>query len=72
MVRSRELKALRVFRGFTLQEMAEKIGRSSAAYSHKESGSAAFSDEEKVILVNELEMSFEQFNNIFFDGKLTF
>jgi len=72
MVTTRELKSLRVLKGYTLQEMGQAIGRTSAAYLHKESGETAFTDGEKVKIVETLGLTFDQFNTIFFGGELKF
>ena len=65
-----ELKVARVRKGKERSAMARLIGKSRNAYAKKESGSSAFTDEEKLAIADELGLTFAQFDAIFFDGKL--
>ena len=50
--------------------MAAAIGKSVVSYSKKERGEVGFSDEEKVIIARELDLTGDKVNDIFFDGSL--
>lgn len=50
--------------------MAAAIGKSVGSYAKKERGDVKFSDEEKVIIARELDLTSEQVNAIFFDSCL--
>lgn len=52
------------------EDMARVIGKSVNGYNKKERGEVAFSDEEKIAVAKDLNLSLEQVNEIFFDGKL--
>ena len=65
-----ELKGERVRHGYTSQELGRMIGVSKQSYGQKERGIRKFTDDEKVKLVSLLGLSYHQFNEIFFDGKL--
>lgn len=65
-----ELRGERVRHGYTSEDMARMIGVSKQAYSQKERGLRKFTDEEKVKLVKLLELSYWQYNEIFYNGKL--
>ncbi len=67
---SRQLRSLRVLKGYTVQNMAEAIGKAMSSYSTKERGDTSFDDNEKIIIAKMLDLNYEQFNAIFFDGKL--
>ena len=51
-------------------DMAAAIGKSVVSYAKKELGEVRFSDEEKVIIARELDLTGDQVNAIFFDGSL--
>ena len=51
-------------------DMAAAIGKSVVSYAKKERGEVRFSDEEKVIIARELDLTADQVNAIFFDGSL--
>ena len=53
-------------------DMAAAIGKSVVSYSKKERGEVGFSDEEKVIIARELDLTGDQVNAIFFDGSLLY
>lgn len=69
---SLELKGLRVTKGKTQTDLAIKIEKSVDSYAKKERGEVFFTPNEIVIVVKELEMTFEQMNLIFFDMMLPF
>lgn len=69
---SLELEYARKRKGKSTERMAEVIGKSVQSYCKKESGEVSFSDEEKVAVAEELELTAEMFNVIFFDRKLPF
>lgn len=67
---SLELEIARKRKGKSKAELAAAIGKSVVSYAKKESGKVQFTDEEKVIVTRELDLSREQFDDIFFDGNL--
>lgn len=67
-----ELEYARKRKGRTKGEMAQVIQKSEVSYNKKERGEVAFSDDEKLALTAELDLTYEQFNTIFFDGNLPF
>ena len=67
---SLELEFARRRKNLTRKDMANLIGKSLNTYGKKERGDVEFTDEEKVIVAKELELSPEQVNRIFFDGNL--
>ncbi len=69
---SLELKGLRIARGKTQSYMGERIEKSLDSYAKKERGEVLFTPEEMAIVASELDMTFEQFNAIFFTSKLPF
>lgn len=54
-----KLKAKRVEKGLTQTEIAKRIGIATATYNHKENGSATFSFNEILKLLDILECKFE-------------
>lgn len=69
---SLELKGLRTSKGKTQTDIATAIEKSTDSYAKKERGEVLFSPEEMAIVAIELEMTFEQFNYIFFGNRLPF
>ena len=67
-----KLKSLRIEKGFTQADMAEKIEKSNDSYAKKERGEVEFTPDEMCIVAIALEMDFELFNYIFFDNRLPF
>ena len=65
-----ELEYARKRKDKSKADMAAAIGKSVVSYAKKERGEVKFSDEEKVIVARELDLSPEQVNAIFFDGSL--
>ena len=67
---SLKLEFARRAKGKTREDMARAIKKTVNSYNKKERGEVAFSDDEKVIISNELGLTMEQVSEIFFDGKL--
>lgn len=65
-----ELEYARKRKNKTKADMAAAIGKSVGSYAKKERGYVKFSDEEKVIIARELDLTSEQVNAIFFDSCL--
>ncbi|MCX4355789.1 MAG: helix-turn-helix transcriptional regulator [Oscillospiraceae bacterium] len=69
-MKSLELKAERVRRGYTQEQIAKELGVSVAVYCLKENGKTAFTDAQKLALINFLGLTLQETNNIFYDGEL--
>lgn len=69
---SLELKFARQREGLSQREMAEAIKKSIDSYSKKERGKVSFSPDEILKATLRLNLNYEQFNMIFFDGNLLF
>ena len=67
---SERLKAIRKRAGMTQPEVAKSIGISSAAYHKKETGKSDFNDSEKLALYDLFKMTFEEFDEILYGGRL--
>ena len=67
---SLELEYARKRKNKSKADMAAAIGKSEVSYAKKERGEVKFTDEEKVIVSRELDLTSEQVNGIFFDGNL--
>ena len=65
-----ELRGARAKYGYSGVEMGRRLGVSKQTYFLKENGIRHFTDEEKMKLVSELELTFDQFNTIFYKGGL--
>lgn len=65
-----ELKSERVRQGKSTQYMADVIGKSVMTYRKKESGEVKFTPDEMTSVANDLNLSPEGLNLIFFDSKL--
>lgn len=65
-----ELEYARKRKGKSKEDMAAAIGKSVVSYGKKERGEISFNDDEKLVIVRELDLTPEQFNTIFFDGGL--
>ena len=50
--------------------MGKVIGVHTSTYSDKERGNVAFTDEEIAAASNDLNLTFSELNDIFFDGNL--
>ena len=68
---TKELKKLRKLRRITQNDMAKVIGKTAQMYAIKENKNG-FTDTEKLLLTAHLDLTFDQFNRIFYDGKLPF
>lgn len=67
---SLELEYARKRKSKTKEDMAAAIGKSVVSYCKKERGEVKFTDDEKIIVARELDLTGEQVNAIFFDGNL--
>ena len=65
-----ELEYARKRKNKAKADMAAAIGKSVVSYAKKERGDVKFSDEEKIIVARELDLTSEQVNSIFFDSSL--
>lgn len=65
-----ELEYARKRKNKTKADMAATIGKSVVSYAKKERGDVKFSDDEKIIIARELDLTSEQVNSIFFDSSL--
>ena len=70
-MKTNELKAERVRLNKTAASLAKTLGVSYSSYRQKEAGIVKFSADEIATLANELMLSPERVNDIFFDGKIT-
>lgn len=67
-----KLRSARIARGKTSKQMAELIGRCEASWNQRERGEKA-PDLQEVLLVTEfLNLSEQEFEDIFFDSNLPF
>ncbi len=69
---SMELSFARQRKKRTQQQMAGVIKKSLDSYSKKERDKVSFSPDEIVAVTLDLELTFDQMNDIFFDGHLPF
>ncbi|MEZ3438053.1 MAG: helix-turn-helix transcriptional regulator [Oscillospiraceae bacterium] len=69
-MKSLELKAARVRRGYTQIDAAKALGISVTAYCDKEKGKREFDDSQKLLLIGFLGLSLQETNDIFYDGEL--
>ena len=67
-----ELKAERIRQGKDTEYMGKLIEKTTDAYAKKERGDVRFSLDEAAVVANDLGLDFDQFNGIFYDGKLPF
>ncbi len=67
-----QLKIARVSRGYNQSDLAKVIEKTVGAYSDKERGEVAFSLEEVVQISVALNLTYDEFNAIFFSSKLPF
>ena len=56
-------------RGLSREDMAQLIKVSINSYGKKERGCVKFSDAEKIVIANKLQLTLVEVNDIFFDGK---
>ena len=66
----RLLKSKRVLKGLYQYELAEDIGVSSKTYNFKENGKIPFTVDEILKLIERLDLTFDEANDIFFFSKL--
>lgn len=67
-----ELRAERVRQSKSVEYMAQVIGKSNDTYAKKERGLVKFAPEEIAAVSNDLSLSPEKLNLIFFDSNLLF
>ncbi len=65
-----EIKGARTRLGLSQKDMAEKLGITADSYGKKERDIVRFTDPEKVIVAQVLELTACQVNEYFFDGKM--
>lgn len=65
-----EIKGARTRLGLSQKYMAEKLGITADSYGKKERDIVRFTDPEKVIVAQVLELTACQVNEYFFDGKM--
>ena len=65
-----ELIIARMRKGVSRHDAGAALGLSPQAYKLKETNETRFKDDQKLILVDLLDLDFDKFNLIFFDGKL--
>ena len=66
------LKGFRVGKAKTQKEMGDMIEKSLDSYAKKERGEVEFTLDETAVIVIETGMSFDEFNAIFYDGRLPY
>lgn len=66
----RLLKSKRVLKGLYQYELAEKMGISQKTYNFKENGKIVFTVEEVLKVIEYLDLTLEEADNIFFSNKL--
>jgi len=69
-IRPYELMSKRVLMNKSRMDIAKSLGMKISLYYKKERGYIKFSDDEKILLSKILNMTFEEWNNIFYDGML--
>lgn len=69
---SMELKFARQRKGLSQKEMGNAIEKSFDSYAKKERGEVSFFPDEILRATLRLDLDYDQFNLIFFDGKLPF
>ncbi len=67
---STELMAVRVRNSKRRTDIAQILGLKYDAYSRKERGMSNFTPRQIVLITKELGLTYEQVNDIFFDGEL--
>lgn len=67
---SLELKAERIRNGKSIKDMADALGITYDAYIRKEKGEVGFSAEQIIVTSNELCLTADKINLIFFDCRL--
>ena len=69
-MQSRELKSLRVLRGLTQKELADKLGMSETSYTKRENGQISFTIDEIKNLKLILQLTNEDIIRVFLQMKL--
>lgn len=69
---SLKLKGKRVSLGLTQTDAGVTIDKGTSTYAYKERGKVDITLDEAMKLTVDWKMSFEEFNDIFFDGNLPF
>lgn len=67
---SLRLEYARKRRGRSKADMAKLIKKSLNSYTKKEAGHVGFTDEEKLLITADLDLTAEEFDAIFYDGNL--
>lgn len=67
-----ELKAQRVRKGLSRAHMARCLGIAESSYGYKETSARKLTPEDIIIITKELGLTYDQFNEIIFDGMLPF
>lgn len=67
-----KLKGFRVEKGLTQKDMGDMIEKSTDSYSKKERCEVEFTLDETAVIAIETGMDFDEFNAIFYDGRLPF
>lgn len=67
-----KLKGFRVSKGKTQKQFGDTIEKSYDSYSKKERGEVEFTLNESLLIAVEYGMTFDEFNSIFYDGRLPF
>jgi len=67
-----KLKGFRVGKGKTQKDVGDLIEKSTDSYAKKERGEVEFTLDETVVIAIETGMDFDEFNTIFYDGRLPF
>ena len=65
-----ELKIARVRKGLSRRDVARTIGIAESTYGNKETGRTDFTAPEAVAVAELLELTWDQYNDIFYDGTL--
>ena len=69
-IKANVLRGARAVAELRQQDMADEMGISRETYRKKESGVVYFTDEQKLQLVEILDLTTYQFDDVFYDGKL--
>ena len=66
------LKGFRVGKGMTQSDIGDMIEKSTDSYAKKERGEVEFTLDETAVIAIETGMNFDEFNAIFYNGRLPF
>lgn len=69
-VDSAKLREIRKRAKYTQTEIAEKLNITMGSYQSKETGRCAFKDREKFMLADLFGMTYDEFDDVMFGGKL--